>query len=65
MEALKALEGKKTYLILGVAVILGAIDGYNDHCVRTAECIAFDVPPVVYSILAALGIYTRKIAKPK
>lgn len=60
---IKFLNGKKTYLVLGVAVILGAIDTYNAQCVATNLCHAFDVPPYVYSILAGLGIYTRSQVK--
>lgn len=64
-KMLDKLEGKKTHIILGVTVLLGALDSYNGHCVATAACKAFDVPPYIYSILAGLGIYTRAIAKPK
>lgn len=60
---MEKLKGLRTYLILGVAVILGAIDSYNSYCVaNTIVCHAFNVPPFVYSILAGLGIYTRSIA---
>lgn len=62
---LEKLEGKKTYIILGVAAILGAIDAYNSTCVSSALCKAFEVPPIVYSVLAGLGIYTRSVAKLK
>jgi hypothetical protein len=60
------LQGKKTYLILGVALILGALETWNALCGETINaqwCVDFIVPPYVYSILAALGIYTRSIAK--
>lgn len=62
---LEKLEGKKTYIVLAVTAILGALDAYNAHCVATLACKAFDVPPVAYSLLAGLGIYTRAISKPK
>lgn len=64
-KMLDKLEGKKTYIVLGVTALLGALDAYNGHCVATALCKSFDVPPVVYTILAGLGVYTRAIAKPK
>lgn len=64
-KMLDKLEGKKTYIVLGVTALLGALDAYNGHCLATAACKAFDVPPIVYTILAGLGVYTRAIAKPK
>jgi len=58
----KKLNGYKTYIILGIAVILGGIDTYNAHCLANAVvCKAFSVPPFIYSILAGLGIYTRSL----
>jgi len=60
---MEKLKGLRTYIILGIAVILGGIDSYNAHCVANAAvCHAFNVPPFVYSILAGLGIYTRSLA---
>lgn len=60
---LDKLKGYRTYVVLGVAVILGAVDAYNAHCIANAVvCKAFSVPPIVYSILAALGLYTRSLA---
>lgn len=62
------LEGKKTYVVLGVAVILGIVETWNSLCGETIQdkwCVDFIIPPVVYAILAALGIYTRAVAKPK
>ena len=60
---LDKLKGFRTYGILGVTVILGAIDAYNGYCVANAlVCKDFSVPPIVYSILAALGLYTRSLA---
>lgn len=64
-EMLDKLEGKKTYIILGVTALLGALDAYNGYCVSSVACKAFDVPPVVYTVLAGLGVYTRSVAKPK
>jgi hypothetical protein len=62
------LEGKKTYIVLGVTLILGALETWNALCGETIQaqwCIDFIVPPIVYAILAALGIYTRSQAKSK
>lgn len=59
------LEGKKTYLVMGVTAVLGAIDAYNQHCVGTGSCTSYEVPAIAYTVLASLGIYTRAIAKPK
>lgn len=62
------LEGKKTYIVLGVALILGCVETWNALCGETIQakwCVDFIVPPVVYAILAALGIYTRAVAKTK
>ena len=60
---MEKLKGFRTYLVLGVAVILGAVDSYNAHCIANElVCKAFEVPSFVYSILAALGIYTRSLA---
>lgn len=60
------LEGKKTYIILGVAVVLGALETWNGLCGETIQakwCVDIIVPPYVYAILASLGIYTRSVAK--
>ena len=60
---MEKLKGIRTYIILGVAVILGALDSYNAHCLaNSALCSSFDVPPIVYVILSSLGIYTRSLA---
>lgn len=62
------LEGKKTYIILGVTILLGTLETWNALCGETITaqwCVDFIVPPYVYAILAALGIYTRKVAKLK
>ncbi len=59
----KLLEGKKTYITMAIIAILGALDAYNGHCVATSLCKAFAVPGWIFSILAALGVYTRAIAK--
>lgn len=57
------LKGIKTYLTLGVLVILAGVDAYNGYCVSNAlTCKAFNVPEIVYAILGGLGIYTRSIA---
>ena len=60
------LEGKKTYIVLGVAMVLGLVETWNALCGETVQakwCIDFVVPPVVYAVLAALGIYTRSQSK--
>lgn len=62
------LEGKKTYIVLGVTLILGALETWNSLCgekIQAKWCVDFIVPPIVYAILAALGIYTRSQVKPK
>lgn len=62
------LDGKKTYIILGVAIILGAFETWNSLCgetIQAAWCVDIIIPPYVYAILASLGIYTRSVAKPK
>lgn len=59
------LEGKKTYLVMTVTALLGAIDAYNQHCVGTGSCTSYEVPAIAYTVLASLGIYTRAVAKPK
>lgn len=62
------LEGKKTYIILGVSIALGALETWNALCGETIQakwCVDFIVPPYIYAVLAALGIYTRKAAKLK
>lgn len=61
----KLLAGKKTFIVMGVVIILGAIESYNQHCGNPVNlCKALDIPPFVYSALGALGIWTRKVAKP-
>ena len=62
------LEGKKTYIVLVVTLLLGGLETWNALCGETIQakwCVDFIVPPYVYAILAALGIYTRSVAKPK
>jgi len=60
------LEGKKTYIIMGITVIFAGIDTWNAHCgVPTNLCKELNVPVYVYGILATLGIYTRAVVKPK
>jgi hypothetical protein len=57
---LDKLKGFKTYITLGVIVLLGALDAYNGYCVSNAlTCKAFNVPEIIYVILGTLGIYTR------
>lgn len=62
------LEGKKTYIIMGVAILFAVIDTWNGLCGETIKavwCKDLNIPPYVFGILAALGIYTRSVAKPK
>lgn len=63
MDFLKALEGKKTYLTMAVIIILGGLEAYNQHCVASGTCSAFQVPGFVFTVLGFLGVYTRKVAK--
>jgi len=62
------LEGKKTYIIMAVAILFAGIDTWNALCgeqIVTSWCNDINIPPYVFGILAALGIYTRAVAKPK
>lgn len=59
----KFLEGKKTYLVMAVTMILAGIDEYNARCVGEA-CSQIDVPSWVFAVLGGMGIATRKLAKP-
>jgi len=62
------LEGKKTYVVLGVAILFACIDTWNGICgeiIQASWCRDLNVPPYIFGILAALGIYTRSVAKPK
>lgn len=64
-KMLDKLEGKKTYAIMGVTILLAALDGYNEYCNGAGACKAFDVPTWAYAVLASLGIYSRSVVKPK
>lgn len=55
----------KRIVALGVVVLLGAVESYAAHCGATGECPSFTIPPIVYSILAGLGITAHYVAKPK
>ena len=63
------LDGKKTYLTMIVMIILAVINGYNDYCATEGAAdlctkfSGFQVPEFIYGILAATGIYTRKVAR--
>ena len=48
---------------MAVVIILGAIEGYNQHCGNAGTCKAVDIPGWVFSILGALGIWTRSVVK--
>ena len=54
------LEGKKTYAVMVITAVLGAIDA-----LQQADIISWQVPGWIFPILAGLGILTRKVAKPK
>ena len=66
---LKFLDGYKTYITMAVIIILAVINGWNEYCGGLIEapnwCIDIAIPEYVFAILGALGIYTRKVAKPK
>ena len=67
MEAimLKKLKGYRTYITMVVMIVLGAINGWNQYCsgADVADfCFNIQIPGVVFSVLAALGIYTRSLA---
>ncbi len=56
------LEGKRTYIILAVMILLGMVDGWNEFCASATAfeyCFNIEIPPFVYSLLAAMGVVTR------
>ena len=55
---LKFIEGKKTIFICATIAVFGAIDAMN-----SAGMTHIQVPEIVFTVLGALGIYTRSIAK--
>ena len=57
-KIMKFLEGKKTYLTMAVIAILGGIGALNEAGITNIQ-----IPEFVFSILALIGIYTRKVAK--
>ena len=61
-KIMKALEGKKTYLVMACIIIFGALDAWNEYCLG-GTCKVITVPTYVFSLLGVLGIYTRKVAK--
>ena len=61
----KLLEGKKSYLVMTVIIVFGAIDAWNAHCGATQGCKVVEIPAIVFTVLGALGIWTRAVAKPK
>ena len=60
----KLLDGKKTYIVLILTIVFGALDTWNAHC-GTQGCKMIEVPAIVFSVLGALGLWTRAVAKPK
>lgn len=59
-QLMKWLDGKKTYIVMAITAILGGIGALNQ-----AGLTQIQVPDMVFTILAALGWYTRSIVKPK
>ena len=57
-KIMKFLEGKKTYITMAVIAVLGGIGALNEAGVTNVQ-----VPEYVFTLLALLGIYTRKVAK--
>jgi hypothetical protein len=57
-KIMKFLEGKKTYATMAVIAILGGIGALNEAGITNIQ-----IPEFVFSILALIGIYTRKVAK--
>lgn len=65
---LDKLKGYRTYLTLAVVLVLGLIETWNQYCTGTdvvAFCRQVEIPGFVFSVLATLGIYTRKLAGSK
>lgn len=58
----KFLDGKKTYLTMACIIAFGVLDAWNAHC-GTAGCKTIEVPAIVFSVLGALGIWTRAVTK--
>jgi hypothetical protein len=62
------LQGKKTYLVMAVTIILAALESFSGMCETMTDapgwCLSFDIPEWVYAILGGMGVYTRKVAKP-
>lgn len=62
---LEKLKGSRTYITLAVVLVLGLIETWNQYCLGTdvvTFCRQIEIPGFVFSILATLGIYTRKLA---
>jgi hypothetical protein len=59
---MKWLEGKKTYLVMACIIIFGALDAWNEYC-GNSSCKVIEIPTFVFSLLGALGIYTRSQVK--
>lgn len=59
-----SLEGKKTYIIMAVGILMAAIDVWNGLCgEQFTWCKDVFIPAWIFGVLFALGIYTRKVAK--
>lgn len=60
------LDGKKTYIIMAVGILMAGIDVWNSLCgEQFTWCKDLVIPPWVFAVLFSLGIYTRSQAKPK
>jgi len=62
---LEKLKGYRTYATLAVVLILGLIETCNGYCTGSevvAFCRNIEIPGFVFTVLATLGIYTRKLA---
>ena len=60
----KALEGKKSFIVAGLTLAFGALDVWNQYC-GGAGCKVIEIPAIVFTVLGALGLWTRSVAKPK
>ena len=59
---MKLLEGKKTYIVMLVTIILSVIDEHYAQCM-TEVCASTDIPNWIYGVMAGLGVWTRRVAK--
>ena len=58
------LEGKKTYVVMTVGILMAVVDVWNGLCGESISwCKDIFIPTWVFGVLFALGIYTRRVAK--